>query len=197
MEYSASTVKYRFWFVETRETARLLAEYTPEEAQRIAYEGNLYQQKDKARIANEYGCIMRRMQAIPGRLSELLLSTDVSTAKLIVLISAMASDKLLFEIMQEVYRVKIRLGDDEWKGSDLNIFFGNKAEQSELIAGWTEGTVNKLKQVYTRFLVEAGLLCKVNSKVSRITKPYIDPELRGILMEESMAAYLYSLTGEN
>lgn len=197
MEYNASTVKYRFWFVETRETARLLAEHTPEEAQRIAYEGNLYQQKDKARIANEYGCIMRRLQFIPERLSELLLSTDVSTAKLIVLISAMASDKLLFEMMQEVYRVKIRLGDDEWKGSDLNIFFGNKADQSELIASWTEGTVNKLKQVYTRFLVEAGLLCKVNTKASRITKPYIDPELRGILMEESMAAYLYSLTGEN
>jgi hypothetical protein len=42
MEYNASTVKYRFWFVETRETARLLAEHTPEEAQRIAYEEKAY-----------------------------------------------------------------------------------------------------------------------------------------------------------
>lgn len=197
MEYNASTVKYRFWFVETRETARLLAEHTPEETQRIAYEGNLYQQKDKARITNEYGCIMRRLQSIPVSLKELLLTTDVSTAKLIVLISAMASDRLLFELMQEVYRVKIHLGDDEWKGSDLNIFFSNKADQSELIAGWTEGTVNKLKQVYTRFLVEAGLLCKVNTKLSRIAKPYIDPELKDILLKESMDGYLYSLTGKN
>ena len=109
LEYNASGVKHLLWFVETRETARLLKEKTPEEARTIVLEENLYQQRDRSRIVNEYNCIQRRIHAVPERLINLLLRTDVSTAKLIVLVSAMATDRLLFEMVYEVYRPKIRL----------------------------------------------------------------------------------------
>lgn len=196
MEYSASSVKYLLWFVETRETARLMKDHSPDDVREMVLTDNVYQQKDRSRIVNEYGCIMRRLQAIPESLRSMLLNTDVTTAKLIVLISAMASDRLLFELMHEVYRAKIHLGEDEWKDSDLNIFFSNKADQSELVAGWTEATIKKLKQVYTRCLLEAGVLVKESTKIKKIHKPYIDPELQQILLKDSMGDYLYALTGE-
>ena len=196
MEYSASSVKYLLWFVETRETARMLKGHSPEEIRNIVLEENTYQQKDRSRIINEYGCIMRRIEAIPGSLVELLLRTDVATAKLIVLISAMASDRMLFELMYEVYRSKIRFGEEQLVDSDLNVFFGNKADQSEIVAAWTEATVKKLKASYSRILLEAGLLRKEGTKTKIITRPYIDPELREILVRESMSDYLYALTGE-
>ena len=196
MEYSASGVKYLLWFVETRETARLLKDHSPDEVREMALNENIYQQKDRSRIINEYGCIMRRLQAIPESLSSMLLDTDVATAKIIVLVSAMASDRLLFELMHEVYRPKIHLGEEEWKDADLNIFFSSKADQSDLISGWTEATIKKLKQAYTRCLLEAGALKKESAKIKRIQKLYIDPELRQILLEESMGDYLYAITGE-
>ncbi len=196
MEYSASGVKYLLWFVETRETARLLKDYSPDKVREMALNENIYQQKDRSRIINEYGCIMRRLEAIPESLRGMLLNTDVATAKIIVLVSAMASDRLLFELMHEVYRSKIHLGDDEWKDSDLNIFFSNKADQSELVSGWTEATIKKLKQAYTRCLLEAGALKKENARIKKIHKLYIDPELRQNLLNESMGDYLYALTGE-
>jgi len=196
MEYSASGVKYLLWFVETKETARLMKDHTFEEARSIVLTENIYQQKDQRRIINEFGCISRRLEAVPDSLKELLLQTDVSTAKLIVLIATMAADRLLFELMYEVYRTKLHFGEEEMKDSDLNIFFSAKADQSELIANWTDATVKKLKQVYVRCLIEAGLLHKGGTRAKKITRPYIDPELRQTLLAESMAAYLYALTGE-
>ena len=196
MEYSASSVKYLLWFMETKETTRLLKDHSPEKVRELVLEENLYQQKDRRRIINQYGCISRRVDAMPEKLRELLLRADVSTAKLIVLISAMASDRLLFELVYEVYRVRIRLGEDEWTDSALNIFFGSKAEQNDLIAGWTEATVKKLKGTYTKYLLEAGLLRKEGGRTKKIVRPFIDQELRQVLLKESMARYLYALTGE-
>ncbi|MBR3244377.1 MAG: DUF1819 family protein [Parasporobacterium sp.] len=196
MDYSASSVKYSFWFVETRETARLLKDRTLDETRIYICEENIYQQKDQSRIINEFGCISRRLEAIPESLRDLLLRADIATAKLVVLISAMASDRLLFEFVNESFREKVRLGDEEFIDADLNIFFNNKAEQSAVIKDWTEGTVKKLKQKYKRFLIDAGLLKKENTKRILIEKPYIDPELRNVLITESMAGYLYALTGE-
>ena len=196
MDYSASSVKYLLWFMETRETVRLSKDHAPEKVREMVIEENIYQQKDRRRIINEYGCISRRIDAMPEKLCDLLLRADLSTAKLIVLISAMASDRLLFELIYEVYRVRIRLGEEEWADSALNIFFSTKADQSDLIAGWTEATVKKLKVTYTRFLLEAGLLHKEGGRSKKIVRPFIDQELRQVLLEESMARYLYALTGE-
>ena len=196
MEYSASSVKYLLWFMETKETTRLLKDHSPEKVRELVLEQNIYQQKDRRRIINQYGCISRRVDAMPEKLRELLLRADVSTAKLIVLISAMASDRLLFELVYEVYRVRIRLGENEWTDSALNIFFNSKAEQSDLIAGWTEATVKKLKGTYTKYLLEAGMLRKERGRAKKIVRPFIDQELRQVLLEESMARFLYALTGE-
>lgn len=195
-EYSASGVKHLLWFVETRETARLLQEKTPEEVRSIVLEENIYQQKDHSRIINEYGCILKRIQAMPQSLTDLLLHTDVTTAKLIVLISAMATDRLLFELVYEVYRGKIRLGEEELKDSDLNMFFSTKAIQSDLVAGWTVATVTKLKRTYARFLLEAGLLRLEGTRTRKINRPFMNPDLRQLLLKESMSAYYYALTGE-
>lgn len=182
--------------METRETTRLLKDHSPEKVRELVLEQNIYQQKDRRRIINQYGCISRRVDAMPVKLRELLLRADVSTAKLIVLISAMASDRLLFELVYEVYRIRIRLGEDEWTDSALNIFFNSKAEQNDLIAGWTEATVKKLKGTYTKYLLEAGLLRKEGGRDKKITRPFIEQELRQVLLEESMARFLYALTGE-
>ena len=196
MEYSASAMKYSLWFVETRETARMLQKCSAEEVRSTVVEENIYQQRDRSRTINEYGCIFRRLDAIPEKLKELLLQTDVSTAKLIVLISAMASDRLFFELMHDVYRRKLHFGEEELKDSDWNIFFGQKADQSELVGRWTEGTIKRIKHSYTRYLLDAGLIRKEGNRRKLITRPYIDPELRQILLQESMTGYLHALTGE-
>ena len=59
MEYSASSVKYLLWFVEMRETIRLLQDHSMDEVRQIVLQENIYQQKARDRMVNEFGCIKK------------------------------------------------------------------------------------------------------------------------------------------
>ena len=196
MGYSAASVKFLLWFVETRETLKLLKQHNIDEVRNIVVENNVYQQKSQGRLISEFGCIKKRIMTMPEDLKQFMMNTDVNSAKIVALVAAMAADRLLFEFVYEIYREEVRLGGEELKESDINIFFKNKIDQSDVIAGWTDATIKKLKQTYTKFLIEAGLVTKISTSEKRINKPYIDPELRNILMNNKMELYLYALTGE-
>ncbi len=111
MEYNASATKYLFWFVETRETARLLGNHTMDEVRQIVIDENLYQQKSESRLISQFGCIKRRLESLPDELHKMMITADISTGKLITFIGCMASDKLLFDLMYDVYRNKLYLGE--------------------------------------------------------------------------------------
>lgn len=62
------------------------------------------------------------------------------------------------------------------------------------MASITDSSIKKLKQVYSKYMFEAGLIAgKVSEK--QIVKPYIEPELRSALMRNGMKKYLAGLTG--
>ena len=170
MEYSAGNVSNLLWFVETRETARLLSNGTMEEVAEKIVKDNLYQQKDIKRAKRQFNVIKKRLLAIPDSLVRLITSSDINTAKLIVFIGCMATDRLLFELVYEVYRDKLFMGEDVLTDADLNIFFKNKQEQSDKVAGMSEASIKKLKQTYCKYMFETGLLTgKVTER--RIVKP--------------------------
>ena len=195
MEYSASATKHLFWFVETRETARLLGNHSMDEARQIVIDENLYQQKSESRLINEFGCIKKRLEALPEELQRMMVTADLGTGKLIAFIGCMASDRLLFDLMYEVYRQKLYLGELNITDADLNIFFKDKKDQNEKVAAITDTSVKKLKQVYCKYMFEAGLLTgRVTEK--QVSKPYIDPDLRFALQRNAMDKYLAALTGE-
>lgn len=194
MEYNASATKHLFWFVETRETARLLENHSMEEVRRIVIDENLYQQKSRPRLINEFGCIRRRLEALPEELRKMMITADINTGKLITFIGCMASDRLLFELIYEVYRKKIYFGERSITDADFNIFFKDKQNQNEKLALITDGTLKKLKQVYCKYMFEAGLLSgKISEK--RVIKPYIDSELQFVLESNAMDKYLATLAG--
>ncbi len=195
MEYNASATKHLFWFVETRETARLLGSHSMDEVRQIIIDENIYQQNSESRLKNEFACIRKRLEALPEDMRQMLITSDINTGKLIAFIGCMASDRLLFDLMYEVYRQKIYLGETNISDSDLNIFFKDKKDQNEKVSGLTDVSIKKLKQVYSKYMFEAGLLTgKITEK--NVVKPYIDPDLRYVLHSNAMDKYLAVLTGE-
>ena len=195
MDYNASATKYLFWFVETKETARLLSNYSMDEVRDIVIKENLYQQKSESRLINEFGCIKKRLESLPDEMRRMMITTDINTGKIIAFVGCMASDKLLFDLMYEVYRRKIYLGEESITDADINVFFKDKQEQNEKVAAITDISIKKLKQVYCKYMFEAGLLTgKISEK--HINKPFIDSELRYTLESNAMDKYLMALTGE-
>lgn len=196
MEYSAGNVSNLLWFIETRETIKLLQSYTKEEAVQIIVEENLYQQKSQNRRRREFNCIRKRIEALPKDLSNKLIEADLSTAKLITFIAVMATDLLLFEFMYEVFREKLMLGEEELIEADWNRFFNRKIEQSDVIAGWSDSARGKLQQTYCKYMLETGILRIEDRKIKKLVRPYIDEELRNSLLKNNMDKYLYVLIGE-
>ncbi len=196
MEYSAGNVSNLLWFVEMRETAKLLQNYDVKEVRRMVLDDNIYQQNTEKRVKSQFGCIKKRLDAIPKVLVKEMINADINTAKIIALIGAMATDILLFELMYEVYRIKLNMDEDALKDADLNMFFNRKIEQSNVVAGWSDTAIKKLKQTYCKYMQDAGLLQEPVKNERKINRPYVDIQLRNTLLESNMEKYLYTLTGE-
>ena len=102
--------------------------------------------------------------------------------------------RLFFAFTHEVYAEKIRLGQKEITDRDLNVFFSDKAGQSDVVAGWTEVAVKKLKQCMTRMMFEAGLL--ESSAKPRTIKPiHIDYRTEELLTANGLGEYLKVVKG--
>ena len=77
---------------------------------------------------------------------------------------------------------------------DLNVFFSDKAMQSDVVASWTETAVRKLKQCFTRMMFEAGLL-ENSTKPRNIRLIHIDYRTEDLLTANGLGEYLKAVKG--
>ena len=73
-----------------------------------------------------------------------MVTSDLGTGKLITFIGCMASDRLLFDLMYEVYRQKLYLGETNISDADMNIFF--KDSKNDLFAVFIEKCIDYTKR---------------------------------------------------
>ena len=196
MEYSAASVSFQLWFIEMKETLKLVKEKDWDEAKQAIISDNIYQQKSKERITREYCCIKRRIEALPDDIADYMLQSDTSTSKQIALVSYMMTDRMLFEIIYELYREHIRYADETLTLIQIDNLFEEKARQNDAVAAWTDATKKKLRQNYLRAMADAGIVKKESNDSRIIVKPYIEDELRNLLIKNRLEKYLYALTGE-
>ena len=195
MEYSAGLTSKLFWLQESRKTASYIVDgYDKARIKAIAWSENIYQVKAEYRAYEVLNGTYRRVSILPEKVLEVFISCDIETAKIINLIAILLDSRLFFEFLHEVYDEKIRLGEKEITDRDLNVFFDDKAAQSEVVASWTEVAVKKLKQCITRMMFEAGLL--ESSAKPRMIKPiHIDYRTEELLNANGLGEYLKVIKG--
>ena len=89
--------------------------------------------------------------------------------------------------MTTVIGEKYRTQALDFSQKDLNVFFVRLQEQNDTVRGWSEATINKIKQVLTKALIECGY---IDSSKSTVLNPVsICPELEDeIRVNNDMAA---------
>lgn len=196
MNYSASIISTSFWFLESKKVAELILEgYSKEEILNAALEDNIFQVETERRVRDITNTTYRRLKSFPEEVLEYFVRVDVNSAKVFVLISVLKSDKLFFEFMYEVFREHIVLGDLTLKNKDFEMFFDNKAYQSDIVSGWVEETIGRLKRGYINMLSEAGVL-DTSDKENVILLPFVDLKFKDILIKNNLGTYLYAITGD-
>lgn len=194
-EYSAGAVKMSFWFIEFRKVVRLLHDgKSMAEIKALAQSENIFAAPTALRSNQIYSTVTGRIKSLDQSFIQIFLSGDLATQKLIALIAAMAYDTLFFDFVYEVIREKIIVGSNELTDSDVRVFFKDKQQQNEKVAGWTDATLVRLGRCYKTMLYEAGVIDKAKTSRS-ILKPIFDPELSRWLEKNNMAIYEKALTG--
>lgn len=195
MKYSAGIMSHSFWYLETKNTAEYLAEdISKKELMELSLNENIYQVDSERRARELVNVCYRRLNGFSNELLQYLVTCNQNSGKLLVLISILRNDKLFFEFMHEVFREHIILGNYTIKNSDLDIFFMNKSNQSEVIENWKNTTLRKVKTNYKNFLIEAGFLEKEDDDY-KIILPFVDYRLKELLSQNNLTPFLDAITG--
>ena len=193
--YSAGAVKMSFWFVEFRKVVDLLDQgKSIDEIRTLALNENLFAAPTALRASQIYSTVTGRIKSLDQSFVPLFQKSDLATQKLFALVAAMAYDTLFFDFIYEVIREKMILGSNELMDRDVRVFFKDKQQQNEKVAGWTDATLVRLGKCYKTMLYEAGVIDK--AKAARtILRPILDPELVRWLEQNNMGVYVKALAG--
>ena len=111
-KYNAGLMAQSFWFIEFKKIVVLYrngADY--DEIKHQCIEENLFGAINPTREKRMCGYLLTRLKSMDERLIDIFVNADVSTQKLINLITVMNINRLFFEFVYEVYRNKLIVGD--------------------------------------------------------------------------------------
>ena len=187
-EYNGGLTREQFLFFETKVLARLLCEgKTIDEAIFLIKHENLFQFPTERMIESISKSCYQRLQALKSdRLIEVFATASVDVAKQVNLYAMMKHNRIVWDFMTTVIGEKYRTQDFSFTKKDVSAFMFQLQEQNEDVASWSNSTIQKIKQVLTKILVECEYLDNTKSEV--LNPVYLYPELEEIIAQNDTAA---------
>lgn len=177
---SAQITREQFLFYEMRTTAKLMREGLNDDEiiDRIAEE-NLFQYPTEKSIRQMAKVCVARLRYIDDDLIEAVASQSSETAKQICMYAMMKQYRLVWDFMIIVIGEKFRIQNFSFSQMDVNVFFMQLQEQDDYVAGWSESTVKKIRQILIRILVENDYLD--NGKADHLNPVWLNPALENAI----------------
>ena len=182
---SGQITREQFLFYETRTTARLMVDgLDDKEIIEKIIDENLFQYPTEKLIRQMARTCLARLKAMDDeKLVEALASKPSETAKQICMFAMMKRYRLIWDFMITVIGEKYRTHNFSFGQKDVNVFFMQLQEQDDYVAGWSDLTVNKLRQVLIRILVENEYLDDIKS--DHINPIWLNPILENAIRSKN------------
>ena len=119
---------------------------------------------------------------------------DIESARLILVITAAKSDRIIRDFLLNVYADKIALKTNTINKSDIERYFESVYEIEPSLRDRSESTKRNLKQKLMRIVAEAGLVNK-QGQVFLVTRPNITNKLANQLVADGDSEYIKTLGG--
>ena len=176
-EYNGGLTREQFLFYEIRIVASLqLQGLNREEIVEEIKRENLFQFPTERMISSIAGTCFKRIDALGSEtLIYHLANAPAEVAKQINLYAMMKYNRVVWDFMTTVIGEKYRTQELAFSGKDLNIFFFDLQEQNDTVASWRDSTINKIKQVLKKALVECEYLDSV--RATQLNPVSVSPEL--------------------
>ena len=171
---SGALTREQFLFHEMRVTAKLMSSgLDDKQIAEAIIRDNLFQYPTEKSLRNILGGCIRRLKALNDEtLVTAVASQPTEVAKQICLYAMMKNSSLVYDFMVDVIGEKYRFRDLSFGKTDVNAFFFRIQEQDDYVATWSDSTINKIKQVLIKTLVETGYLDNIRS--NKINPVWID-----------------------
>lgn len=190
--YQTSLTGAQFLLFELKQVLKLKEMgLNDKEIRKKVLEENLFQYKVPSSAKRMLPSIIRRANILDEVLRKMVLEEPLEIGKMINLYAIMKTDRLFFEFMNEVIREKLEMNDYLLEKKDINTYFTYKAEQSETVAGWSEKTVDKLKQVIVKVLLETGIVKDIGT--GELNHLLIDERVKGHLLHNGEDPYIHAM----
>lgn len=190
--YSGKLTGESFLLYELKIVAKLKKEgYTDKEIRKMVLEENLFQYKFTSSISRRLTPLIQRVNLLDEKLIDRLIEDPLGDGIVINLYSIMKNDRLFFEFMNEVMKEKLKSNNEVLEKKDINIFIETKIEQNEDIASWSEATINKIKQVIKKILMEAKVV--ENNKTGTVKKIIMSDWIKNYLSKLGEEKYILAM----
>ena len=187
MTYKTSIKGTSFWYNESIKTVKLMLKgLSKTEINTLTSNDNTYQVATRTRSKTISNTTYNRMSIYDNKLLEMFINADVTTSKIMVMISIIITDRLFYEYMYDVYREHRLLGDKQLTRLEMDKFMEQKKIESEKISKWSTEVIKRLERAYFTFMRESGLLTEDNL----INDIYIDYEVQRELEKEGFKEIL-------
>lgn len=189
-KYNAGLTREQFLFHEMRIVASFICDgLSKEETIEKIKEENLFQFPTERMISSIARACFKRIEALESdNLLDYLAHASPEVAKQINLYAMMKYNLIVWDFMITVIAEKFRTQEFSFSKKDLNLFFFRLQEQNDSVASWSDSTINKIKQVLTKSLLECGYLDSTKSK--KLNAVLIVPELEDELRAKNDIAAL-------
>ena len=157
--YNGGLTAEQFLYYEMRIVAKLYIEgKSADVIVEYVKNDNLFQYPTERQVSRLARACYRRLVALDNKnLVSEIISAPGEIAKQINLYAMMRYNRLMREFMVNLIGEKYRQQDYSFSRKDLNVFFSHLQEQNDDVAGWSDNTLGKLKQVLTKCLVETQM----------------------------------------
>jgi hypothetical protein len=192
LEYSSVLTGAAFMFYEFKHVVALKdIGYSDKEIRRKVITENLFQYEKVSSLKRALPSLIKRVNVLDEPQRKFVLDEPFEIGRIINLYAIMKTDRLFFEFMDEVVKEKLQANNYILEKKDINNYFTVKAEQDENIEKWTEKTIQKLKQVYIKILLETGLLKDKQS--GEINRLILDEQIKNHLTQIGDARYIRAM----
>ena len=180
-KYDGGLTREQFLFFETKILAELLTQgYSQAKAIDKIVAENLFQFPTERMIRSIANSCAKRLNSLESdELIRCLARSSSDVGKQINLYAMARRNGIVYDFLVTVVGGKFQTLDFSFSRTDIDRFMLRLPEQNDAVASWSDSTIQKIKQVLKKCLVECDYLDSVNSEV--LNPVYLYPELENVI----------------
>ena len=196
LKYSARLTGNQFLYNEFKTACRLLSQgFNKKDGSEKIINENLFEYRSLKSIGKHISAVWERAEYLDSTLINDVFTQPNEIGRIINFYAILKYDLLFLEFMEEVITDKFYTHQLELSKADISNFFATKAEQSDIVSGFKDTTLKRLRLAYFEILQGAGYIIKNGSK-TELNKPIAIYKIGEYLKNMGEKRYAKAILGE-